>query len=119
MAAVRPSRGNHPNSPRAAPIAKAGPEVVRIHVPMLIGEVGLNTRSMFRKRSGRPRSAISSAGLTATAPVAISHARRASASLPATSAATASGADAPARPPLNRYQGISHVHVGSLMIGRP
>ena len=31
-------------------------------MPTLIGDVGLKTRSMFRKRSGRPRSGISSGG---------------------------------------------------------
>ncbi len=44
----------------------APPLVARIQEPTLIGEVTLKTRSMFRKRSGRPRSEISSAGLTAS-----------------------------------------------------
>jgi hypothetical protein len=71
----------------------------RIHEPMLIGEVGLSTRSMWWKRSGRPRSAISSGGLAATPASATSHARRASASSPRSSLMRAKGAAAPAIPP--------------------
>jgi hypothetical protein len=49
----------------------AVPEQARIQEPTLIGEVTLKTRSMFRNRSGRPRSEIRSTGLTpsATAPM--------------------------------------------------
>ena len=86
--------------------------------PTLIGEVILNMRSMFKKRSGRPRSEISSAGLTATAPKEVNHARRASSGWRRPLSA-ASVPDAPARPPVNRYQGISGVHTGSLMTGCP
>jgi hypothetical protein len=66
---------------------------------MLIGDVGLKTRIMYRKRSGRPRSEISSGGLTMIPALATSHARRASTSLPRISASTASVALAPAMPP--------------------
>src|SRR3954454_8571867 len=48
----------------SAAVVLAPPETPRIQLPTLIGEVTLKTRNMFRKRSGRPRSEISSAGLT-------------------------------------------------------
>ena len=80
----------------------APPLAVRIHDPMLIGEVTLNIRSMLRKRSGRPRSDTSSAGLAVTLAKATSHARRASGRLPVASAADASTAEAPARPPVKK-----------------
>jgi len=60
----------------AIPIIDTGFVVVvapladRIQEPTLIGEVTLNIRSMFRKRIGRPRSEIRSAGLAAIAPSA-------------------------------------------------
>jgi hypothetical protein len=34
-------------------------------------------------------------------------------------AAAASAEEPPVRPPVKKYQGISQVHTGSLMIGRP
>ena len=71
----------------------------RTHEPRLIGEVGLITRSMRWKRSGRPRSAISRGGLAAAPTRATSHARRASASSPRSSLSNAKGAAAPAIPP--------------------
>ena len=43
-------------SSRIAAIPTPGVNAVRIHVPILIGEVGLATRSMWWNRSGRPRS---------------------------------------------------------------
>ena len=70
---------------------------------MLIGEVGLKTRSMFRKRSGRPRSWTSAASETAIAPAARSLRRaRASRGRPLSSAPAARIEDAPASPPANR-----------------
>ncbi len=86
---------------------------------MLIGEVTFSTRSMFRKRAGRPRSDTSSAGLTAAPPSATAHARRARSSSPRSSAISASTAEAPAMPPTKRYVGISQVHTGGLITGRP
>src|SRR5688572_17844746 len=41
--------------------AASGAAAERIHEPTFIGEDGRNTRSIFRKRSGLPRSWISSA----------------------------------------------------------
>jgi hypothetical protein len=47
-------------------VADAARAAGRTHEPTLIGDVTLKTRSMFRKRSGRPRSEISRAGETAS-----------------------------------------------------
>jgi hypothetical protein len=80
----------------------AAPEAVRIQVPTLSGEVTLKTRSMFRKRAGRPRSLIRSGGPAATPPNATNVAVRASARFPARRAPRARVADAPARPPAKR-----------------
>jgi hypothetical protein len=55
--------------PSAWSAAAVFPEVLeatRIQLPTLIGEVSLNTRSMFRNRSGRPRSEMRSMGETAS-----------------------------------------------------
>ena len=84
-----------------------------------MGEVTLTMRSMLRKRSGRPRSEISSAGLALTQASATAQARRASLRFPAASATTASGADAPPSPPAKRYHGISQLQIGSFRTGRP
>ena len=53
-----------PSSSSAAAVPDAVPETNRTQLPTLIGEVTLKTRSMFRKRSGRPRSETRSTGLT-------------------------------------------------------
>jgi hypothetical protein len=45
-----------PVSSDAAAAPAAGPNAARIQLPIDIGEVGLTTRSMWWKRSGRPRS---------------------------------------------------------------
>jgi hypothetical protein len=102
----------------AAPTA-AGPIAARTQLPMLIGEVGFITRSMWWNRSGRPRSDTSRGTLAATPAPATVRALRARRRLPVIRAATASGADAPAMPPTKKYQGTSRVQAGSLMIGRP
>ena len=72
------------------------------HAPTFNGDVTLKTRSMLKKRAGRPRSAISSGGLAARAASDAAQARRSSARLPETCAAAPSAADAPARPPAKR-----------------
>ena len=85
------------------------------------GEVSLNTRSMCRNRSGRPRSWTRSdradhraAGRGEPGDAAPGRGRSVSA------APSASSVEAPASPPRNRYSGTSGVfHVGVLMIGRP
>src|SRR4051795_11742382 len=55
-------RGSLPQSSSTAAAFDAPPETTRIQLPTLIGEVTLKTRSMFRKRSGRPRSEMSRSG---------------------------------------------------------
>src|SRR3954454_12138951 len=82
--------------------AVARPLALSSHEPTLIGEVTLKTRSMLTKRDGLPSSEIRSAGLAPTPATALSHARRASASLPRASASSASIADAPPTPPVKK-----------------
>ncbi len=94
--------GTRPVHASAAATVVVRPLPTSTHDPTLIGDVTLNSRSMLRKRSGRPRSEISSAGLTPTATAAFSHARRASSSLPRSPAASASPAEAPAIPPVKK-----------------
>ena len=55
--AAAPAFGSRPVTAQAAAAPDAPPNAEITHVPTLIGEVTLTTRSMFRKRSGRPRSA--------------------------------------------------------------
>jgi hypothetical protein len=108
-----------PNHSDTAALTADGPSPASTQLPMLIGEVGLNSRSMWWNRSGRPRSDTSRGVPTATPAAATVTALRARRSLPAIRAATASGADAPAMPPTKKYQGTSIVQAGSLMTGRP
>lgn len=91
--------GNLPasSSAPAAPLAVA--VAASSQLPTLMGEVTLKTRSMFRNRSGRPRSETRSAGETVSAPSPTSRLVRASLSFPAARAASESAADAPPRPP--------------------
>ena len=113
MASVRPSpaaagrataarRPNRPSSEWAKATVVAAPVALRLQDPRLIGEVTLNRRSMFRKRSGRPRSEISSGGLAAIPAMAARQARRASTGLPARPAPKARPAEAPAIPPTQK-----------------
>ena len=69
---------------------------------MFIGERGLKMRSMFRKRAGRPRSAISSTGAGSTAASATLRATAADHSSPARSAASATNAEPEATPPTQK-----------------
>src|SRR3954469_9531363 len=86
----------------------------RIQEPTLIGEVTLKTRSMLKKRSRRPRSAIRSIGLAETPANAISQARLASRRLPVRVAAYPRAEEAPPRPPAKKYHGISGFQTGGL-----
>lgn len=86
----------------AALTVAVAPNPVKIHEPTLIGEVTLKTRSMYRNRIGFPRSLISSGGLTAAPASATSAARWASTWLPLPWAKKASGAAAPATPPVKK-----------------
>jgi hypothetical protein len=88
-------------------------------VPTLIGEVGLTTRSMWWKRSGRPRSAISRYMLTSRPPKPPRRHDRRSAGRAVRSAPAASRADPADSPPVNRYAGIFHSHTGGFKMGRP
>src|SRR5947209_18119101 len=117
--ATAPARGNRPVHAEPAATVVAAPENARFHAPTLIGEVTLNTRSMYRKRLGIPRSLISSTGLLSAPASEIAHARRASSPSSARSARKARPADAPASPPVKKYHGISGFQMGSLMTGWP
>ncbi len=72
---------------------------------------------MFRKRSGRPRSAISSGGQGAIAASVTLRATAAERSSPARSQASATNDDPLATPPKKKYSGTSHVHTGAWMTG--
>src|SRR3954454_22607915 len=113
------ARGNRPRSSFAAARAVAGLDKLRFHEPRLMGEVTLNSRSMLKKREGRPRSEISSAGLTPRPANASVQADFASFSLPVSSAPRPSPAEAPASPPVKKYMGISQLHTGLATTGRP
>src|SRR2546430_2224244 len=67
--------------------------------PTLIGELGFSTRSMLRKRVGRPRSCTRAAPDRLTAMVLATLLARASAGRPLSWAAAATTDEAPARPP--------------------
>ena len=95
-----PRRPRRPLWIRARPLET--PLALRIHVPRFIGDVGRNTRSMWWKRAGRPRSAMSSTALPASPTADNQWAVRtsgASAGRRDRLAAAASAADAPATPP--------------------
>src|SRR4029453_1099686 len=117
--ATRPSPGRMPSRSLTAAPTAAGPIAARAQLPMLIGEGGLYTPSMWGNPSGRPRADTSRGTLAAIPTPATVRAALARRSLPVTRAATANGADAPAMPPVKKYQGTSMVQAGSLMIGRP
>ena len=110
-------RGSRPSPPSSAAVPSAPENANSVQLPTLIGDVGLKTLSMWWKRSGRPRSSISSTGLGASAATPTRRATRASSSRPAARATPASTDDAPDTPPVKKYQGISHVQTGSLMTG--
>src|SRR5262249_60725412 len=110
-------RGKIPRSSQAASAVVEAPDPTRIQEPTLIGEVTLKTRSMFRNRSGRPRSDTSSAGLTTSAPRPIHSDVRARRSFPAVRAARLSTDHAPARPPVKKEHGISGFQTRPVAIG--
>ena len=86
-----------------APALKA----LRIHEPTLIGEVSLTVRSMFRKRSGRPRSLTRAAPPNPTAASAASRPFRRSSGRPVSWRAGREQAEPAATPPRKRYAAIS------------
>ena len=100
--AAAPIRGARPVTALAAATVAAPPNADSSQEPTLIGEVTLATRSMFRKRSGRPRSATSAAPDSPIAPTAHTFDARASSLRPVACANPASTDEAPASPPKNR-----------------
>jgi hypothetical protein len=117
--AARLTGARMPSRSSAAAVFDALPDTSRIQLPTLIGDVALNIRNMFRKRSGRPRSLTSRAGETTSATAPMKSARFARGSFPVTCATPCSTADAPAIPPVQKYSGIAIFQTGSLTIFRP
>jgi len=81
-------------------------------VPTLIGEVGLATRSMWWKRSGRPRSETRNHMLASSAAKEPSQLARRSWGRPVRSAPAPTTAVPAASPPANRYAAIFHPQTG-------
>ena len=100
--AARPAPGRRPVTSQTAAAPATGPYPASSQEPTLIGELGLNTRSMFANRAGRPRSLIRATADRLMAPSALIFAARASGRYPDSWAPAASTDDAPARPPRNR-----------------
>ncbi len=118
--AARPTPGSSPVRLDPAAAADSVPNDASTYDPMDNGEVGLNTRSMFKNRSGRPRSWISATVPAAAPEAASSRQTRVSAGRPVSSAPSARTAAAPLIPPTNRYSGTSGCfHTGRLITGRP
>jgi hypothetical protein len=91
-----------------------------VHTPTDIGLWTLKTRSMLRKRSGRPRSEISSGGDATALAAAIHRACRTRSGSPPRRCATAAiTAAAPDAPPTKKYAGTSQVQTGGFKAGRP
>ena len=109
-----------PVTAEAAATTPSAEKGERIQVPTDSGEVGLSIRSMCRNRAGRPRSWTSNPAPATAPPAAPRRATRLRLGRPVRAASSASTAEAPARPPLNRYSGTSGTfQVGCLRIGRP
>src|SRR5450631_2695935 len=100
--ATAPALGSRPVTAQAADAAAAPPNAEISQEPTLIGELGLSTRSIFRKRSGRPRSATSATPDSPMAPAAAILDALACLWLPAAWANPASTEEAPASPPRKR-----------------
>lgn len=103
--AAVPSPGSHPVTALAAAAEIRLECATSVHEPMLIGEVGLATRSMLRNRSGRPSSATRNPVPAAAAAAETSRPARASDGRPLAVAAAPSTAAAPDSSPRNRYAG--------------
>lgn len=87
---------------------------------MLIGEVGLKTRSMWPKREGRPRSWTRAAAERPTAASEETFSARAVVVRPVSWAPAARTDPAPASPPRKKYPAMSWAdQAGALMTGRP
>ena len=92
-------------------------KALRTHEPRLIGEVSLMTRSMFRKRSGLPRSRTKATAPRLTAARAPSRQLRHSVGRPVSCPPAASTAQPPATPPRKRYAATSQPHGAGLTTG--
>ena len=104
---------------RSAAVAKALKES-SVQTPIDMAERHLKTRSMLKKRAGRPRSAISNAGeMTAPVNATASAARTKATGWPVIRPASASKPLIPAVPPTKKYRPICHVQTGGLTIGWP
>ena len=88
-------------------------------VPTLIGDLSLNTRIMLRNRAGRPRSAIRSGGLRADRRRRDQRRVAGEPLVAGDRAASPSSDEAPASPPVKKYQRSSRFQTGALTIGRP
>ncbi len=91
-----------PIASRAAAPPPVTPETTSTQLPTLIGEVTLNTRSMFRNRSGRPRSEIRRIGDTISIAAPTRSVARARSSFRVRRANPCSTAQPPAMPPVKR-----------------
>ena len=100
--ATAPSRRSRPLTRDALEAKFSGEYTTRIQVPTFIGEVGLNTRSMLRKRSGRPRSLISARQRQQDRAAGADTAASCQRGRPVASATAARSELPPARPPRNR-----------------
>src|SRR5947208_2960307 len=104
-----------PAPARARPPAAPSTVAALCHRPatLFIGDGGRTTRSMLTNRAGRPRSEINRPGLASAPATATRRLSRARCGRPDRAAAAPRTDDAPARPPVKRYQGISGLHTGS------
>ena len=100
--ATRPARRPTPVSSLAVAATTDVPKADSSHVPTLMGDVTLATRSMLRNRRGRPRSATRRTPLAATAVDDATRQRRARRWSPVSRPPAASRADPPAMPPVKK-----------------
>lgn len=118
--AADPSLGSHPVTELAAAAPIRLEWAASAQEPMLIGDVGLATRSMLRNRSGRPSSLTRNPVPAAAAATETSRPVRASDSRPLAVANAASTAAAPDSSPRNRYAGrCGSFQRVTLRTGRP
>src|SRR5258708_40016285 len=99
MVAAAPARGSLRVIAEAAAARARGVKADSTQVPMLIGEVTLNTRSMLMNRAGRPRSCTTATIDRLIAPTAPAFAPRAGSGGPEPRAPAARAGGRPASPP--------------------
>ncbi len=116
----RPSDGSttSPPGPQRIETSTLGVKSASVHAPTDIALWILKTRNMFRKRAGRPRSEMRSAGDTiAPAPATHRASRTSVGSAPVSAPTAAITAAMPAAPPAKKYAGTSHVQTGAFSSG--